>query len=49
MIFAKTTLKPLREEIASQRERLLADAKRREQEDKILENQRSQGHIQHEM
>lgn len=48
MIFPKNALKPLREEIASQRERLLADAKRREQEDKFLENQRSQGLIHHE-
>ncbi|GFD85085.1 hypothetical protein KUL150_11440 [Alteromonas sp. KUL150] len=49
MIFVKKAFKPLRDEIASQRERLLADAKRREQEDKLLENQRSQGYVQHEM
>ncbi len=48
MIFVKKAFKPLREEIASQRERLLADAKRREQEDKFLENLRSQGLIHHE-
>ena len=48
MIFSKNLFKPLREEITSQRERLLADAKRREQEDKILENQRSQGQVKHE-
>lgn len=49
MIFVKKAFKPLRDEIASQRERLLADAKRREQEDKFLENQRSQGYVKHEM
>lgn len=49
MIFGKTALKPLRDEIANQRKRLLADAKRREQEDKLLEKQRSQGYVQHDM
>lgn len=48
MIFVKKAFKPLRDEIASQRERLLADAKRREKEDKFLEDQRSQGYVQHE-
>ena len=46
-MFIKNAFKPLREEIASQRERLLADAKRREQEDKKLLSQRSEGPIQH--
>lgn len=48
MTFVKKAFKPLREEIASQRKRLQADGKRREQEDKFLENQRSQGLIHHE-
>lgn len=39
----KNILKPLREEIAKQRLRLLADAQRREQEDKQLANQHKQG------
>lgn len=39
MTFAKKALKPLRDAIADQRERLLADAKRREQEDKLQQVQ----------
>jgi hypothetical protein len=43
MMLRKNILKPLREEIAKQRQRLLADAQRREQEDKQLANQNKQG------
>lgn len=48
MTFIKKAFKPLREEIASQRERLLADARRREQEDKPLDTQRLEGQVHNE-
>lgn len=47
MIFVKKAFKPLREEIASQRKRLLADASRREKEDKRLLTQCNEGAGEH--